>query len=126
MISELSSDTWVLWGVGPLTKGGGSNSWFGTMLYYYISVVGISIHTDKESNMLFIVLDIFFSFIVVLLLLLAITSVYHTRNPPYIFVANIFLDLLHTMCLYRSVIMQMGFAWLFRILLLMCLCEQHF
>ena len=86
MISELSSDTWVLWGVGPLTKGGGSNSsWFGTMLYYYISVVGISIHTDKESNMLFIVLDIFFSFIVVLLLLLAITSVYHTRNPPYTF-----------------------------------------
>lgn len=85
MISELSSDTWVLWGVGPLTKGGGSSSWFGTMLYYYISVVGISIHTDKESNMLFIVLDIFFSFIVVLLLLLAITSVYHTRNPPYTF-----------------------------------------
>ena len=85
MISELSSDTWVLWGVGPLTKGGGSSSWFGTMLYYYVSVVGISIHTDKESNMLFIVLDIFFSFIVVLLLLLAITSVYHTRNPPYTF-----------------------------------------
>ena len=92
MISELSSDTWVLWGVGPLTKGGGSNSsssWFGTMLYYYISVVGISIHTDKESNMLFIVLDIFFSFIVVLLLLLAITSVYHKESSLH-FVANIF------------------------------------
>ena len=107
MISELSSDTWVLWGVGPLTKGGGSNSsgssWFGTMLYYYISVVGISIHTDKESNMLFIVLDIFFSFIVVLLLLLAITSVYHKESSLHIFVANIFLfciKIYYIQCVY--------------------------
>ena len=33
----------------------------------------------------------------------------------YLFILH--QDLLHTMCLYRSVIMQMGFAWLFRILL---------